>query len=109
MERENFNLFSVSQAAQEANVSEETIRRSIRSNTLNAKVIGKSFYIDPWHLQALLTMRQNPLIEDVSLSIAAMGLPSARDGAVLFDNAYFSLETQFRRIQEDKVHHESGL
>ena len=54
-------------------------------------------------------MGQNQLIEDISLSIAAMGLPSAQDGAVLFDNAYFSLETQFHRIQVDKVNHEAGL
>src|SRR5260221_14264937 len=109
MERENSNLLSVRQAAEEANVSEETIRRWIRSKKLRASVIGKSFYIDPWQLKTLLTMGQSPLTDDFSLSIAAMGLPSAKDGAILFDNAYFSLETQFHRIQEDKLNLEAGL
>lgn len=109
MKQENSNLLSVRRAAQEANVSEETIRRWIRSKKLHASVIGKSFYIDPWQLKTLLTMGQNPLTDEFSLLIAAMGLPSAMDGAILFDNAYFSLETQFQRIQEDKINLEAGL
>lgn len=108
MNQESFNLLSVRQAAEDAQVSEETIRRWIRSKRLHASTVGKSFYVDSWHLKTLLTMEQNPLTDDYSLSIAAVGLPSARDSAVLFDSAYFSLETQFQRIQEDEINLEAG-
>ena len=109
MKQDNPNLLSVKQAAEAANVSEETIRRWIRSRKLRASVIGKSFYIDPWQLNTLITFGQSQQEDEISLTIAAMGLTGAMKGAHLFDNAYFSLETQFHRIQEDKLNLEAGL
>ena len=109
MKHDNPNLLSVKQAAKEAKVSEETIRRWIRSGKLRASVIGKSFYIDPWHLNTLITLGQNLQADEVSLTSAALGLTGAMKGAHLFDDAYFSLETQFHRIQEDKSNLEAGL
>ncbi len=109
MKQDNSNLLSVRQAAEEANVSEETIRRWIRSRKLRASVIGKSFYIDPWHLKTLITVGHSLQADDISLTVAALGLTSAMKGALLFDNAYFSLETQFHRIQEDNLNLEVGL
>src|SRR5260221_8520904 len=109
MKHDNPNLLSVKQAAKEAKVSEETIRRWIRSGKLRASVIGKSFYIDPWHLNTLITLGQNLQADEVSLTSAALGLTGAMKGAHLFDDAYFSLETQFHRIQEDKLNLEAGL
>src|SRR5260221_253698 len=96
MKHDNPNLLSVKQAAKEAKVSEETIRRWIRSGKLRASVIGKSFYIDPWHLNTLITLGQNLQADEVSLTSAALGLTGAMKGAHLFDDAYFSLETQFQ-------------
>src|SRR5260221_389533 len=109
MKQDNSNLLTVRQAAQEAKVSEETVRRWIRSKKLRANVIGKSFYIDHWHLNTLLTLGQSLQADEISLTIAALGLTSAMKGADLFDDAYFSLETQFHRIQEDKLNLEAGL
>ena len=109
MKQDNSNLLSVRQAAEEAHVSEETIRRWIRSRKLRASVIGKSFYIDPWQLKTLITLGHSLQEDEISLTIAAMGLTSAMKGALLFDNAYFSLETQFHRIQEDNLNREAGL
>src|SRR5260370_41204791 len=109
MKQDNSNLLSVRQAAEEANVSEETVRRWIRSKKLRASVIGKSFYIDPWQLKMLITWGQSLQTDEISLTSAAMGLRSAMKGALLFDNAYFSLETQFHRIQEDNLNIETGL
>src|SRR5258708_12338369 len=99
MKHDNPNLLSVKQAAKEAKVSEETIRRWIRSGKLRASVIGKSFYINPWHLKMLLTVGHSLQADEISLTTAALGLTSAMKGPLLFDNAYFSLETQFHRIQ----------
>lgn len=109
MKQDNSNLLTVRQAAQEAKVSEETVRRWIRSKKLRANVIGKSFYIDAWHLNTLLTLGQSLQADEITLTIAALGLTSAMKGADLFDDAYFSLEIQFHRIQEDKLNLEAGL
>lgn len=109
MNRDMSDLLSVRQAAQEVKVSEETVRRWIRSGKLRARVIGKSFYIDPWHLNTLITLGQSLQTDEISLTSAALGLTSAMKGAILFDDAFFSLETQFHRIQEDKLNLEVGL
>jgi excisionase family DNA binding protein len=109
MKKDKYNLLSVKQAAEDAKVSEETVRRWIRSGKLRASVIGKSFYIDPWQLNMLLKLGQNLQANEISLTIAAMGLTSAMKGALIFDDAFFSLEIQFHRIQEDKLNLETGL
>lgn len=103
------SLLSVKQAAEKVHVSEETIRRWIRSRKLRAIVIGKSFYIDPWQLDVLISTGDDSLSDQVDLVTVSMGLPNVMRGALLFDNAYFSLEVQFQRIKEDYLKTEAGL
>jgi excisionase family DNA binding protein len=102
-------LFSVKEAAEAAKVSEETIRRWIRSKKLRAIIIGKSFHIDPWELKILIEWGQDSQSDDFDLLSAALGLRKAIKGALLFDNAYSMLKTQFQRIKEDNLNLEAGL
>lgn len=102
-------LLSVKEAAKEVKVSEETIRRWIRSRKLHATVIGKSFYIDPWQLEMLIEGGQDLQSEDFDLLTAALGLSTAMKGALLFDQAFIKLEIQFHRIKEDNLNLQVGL
>lgn len=103
------NILTVSQVSQRLKVSEETVRRWIRSKSLNAVRSGREFFVSEWHLDSFILTGGKPLYENSDLLIhCSLGLHPARVGSFLFDQAYFNVEKQWERIQEDKIQFERG-
>lgn len=103
------NFLTVSQVAQRLKVSEETVRRWIRSKSLNAVRSGREFLVSEWHLDSFILTGGKPLYENSDLLIyCSLGMHQARAGSFLFDQAYFNVEKQWERIQEDKIQFERG-
>ena len=102
-------LLSVKQVASRMGVTEETVRRWIRSRKVRAVTKGNAFYIDPWQLSSIEKGSYSSSEDEFDLMTASMGLGEAFKGAILFDNAYFEIELQFSRIQSDNINLQSGL
>ncbi|KKW02815.1 MAG: hypothetical protein UY36_C0001G0007 [Parcubacteria group bacterium GW2011_GWA1_49_11] len=71
---------------------------------------GREFLIDEWHLGSFILTGGKPLYENSDLLMeSGLGFREAFAGSLLFDQAYFKVEKQWERIQEDKTQFERGL
>lgn len=107
----NYNkLLNVSETARLLKVSEETIRRWIRSKSLRAVREGREFLISLWDLESFIITGGKPLYENSDLLLmSGLGFEPARIGSFLFDEAYFKLEKQWQRINEDNTQMIEGV
>jgi excisionase family DNA binding protein len=103
------SLLTVSQVAHRLKVSEETVRRWIRSKSLSATRAGREFLISEWHLESFIMTGGKPLYENSDLlTTCSQGFRPAFLGSHLFDQAYFEVEKQWERIHEDRIQFEKG-
>lgn len=106
----NNTLMSVVEVAKLLKVSEETVRRWIRSKNLQAVRSGRELLISKWHLENFIITGGRPLYENSDLlTIGGLGFRPAFLGSFLFDQAYFKLEIQWQRINEDHLQMIEGL
>lgn len=106
----NNKLMTVTETAKLLKVSEETVRRWIRSKNLQAVRSGRELLISKWHLENFIITGGKPLYENSDLlTMSGLSFRPAFLGSFLFDQAYFKLEIQWQRINEDNMQMIEGM
>lgn len=102
-------LYTVKEVAVLKEVNEETVRRWIRSGRLRTSKIGREFVISAWDLDTFGYIGDTPSYELSNIGSSSMNYPGAFPFTMFLDDAFFAIEKQWERMQQDNVNIQLGL